>query len=175
MTAMFLVIALVASAFLAVQILLLIFGVDMEFDSDTDVDAGDGGGFMSIRSLTAFFGGFGWAGLAARQADWSGVASIGIGIAVGLGMFVVVGFLFLQARKLTSAGNVDYQSAVGSVGTVYLTVPASRAGTGKVELAISGRVSVISAQTDAEHDLRAGARARVVDLIDSSTVRVEPA
>ncbi|MFV2038707.1 MAG: hypothetical protein ACC660_00520, partial [Acidimicrobiales bacterium] len=103
MTTMFLVIAIVASAFLGIQLVMLMFGADMDFDSDMDVDASDGGGFMSVRSLTAFFGGFGWAGLAAQQAGWSGVASLTLALGVGLGMFVIVGFLFMQARKLTSS------------------------------------------------------------------------
>lgn len=175
MTTMFWVIAIVASAFLTIQILLLIFGVDMEFDSDMDVDASDGGGFMSIRSLTAFFGGFGWAGVAARQAGWSGVPSLLVGIAVGLGMFIVVGFLFVQARRLTSSGNLNYSSTVGSTGIVYLTVPPLRSGSGKVELNVSGRISVVSAVSDAEQPIPAKTRVRVTELIDQSTVRVEPA
>lgn len=175
MTLFFLIIALVASAFLGLQLLLLMFGADMDFDSDMDVDASDGGGFLSIRSLTAFFGGFGWAGLAARQAGWSGGASIAIGIVVGAGMFLIVGFLFVQARKLTSSGNLDYASSVGSTGTVYVTIPGNRSGSGKVELTISGRVTVISALTDREEPIPAKRRVEVLDLIDATTVLVEPA
>jgi hypothetical protein len=174
MTTMFFVIALVASGFLGIQILMLMFGADMEFDSDTDVDAGDGGGFLSIRSLTAFFGGFGWAGLAARQAGWSGPASIATGFAVGAGMFVVIGFLFMQARRLTSSGNVDYSSAVGSIGTVYIGIPAERKSGGKIEATASGRVSVVNAITDAESPIPARTRVEVVDVVDATTVLVRP-
>ena len=174
MTLFFLIIALVSSAFLGIQLLLLMFGADMDFDSDMDVDASDGGGFLSIRSLTAFFGGFGWAGLAGRQAGWSGGASIGVGILVGIGMFLIVGFLFVQARKLTSSGNLDYKSAVGSTGTVYVSVPPNRSGAGKIELTISGRVTVVSALTNREEAIPSKSRVEVVDLIDSTTVLVEP-
>lgn len=174
MTTMFWVIAIVSSAFLAIQLLLLMFGADMDFDSDIDVDAGDGGGFMSIRSLTAFFGGFGWAGLAGQQAGWSGVASLLLGMAVGLGMFVVVGFMFMQARRLTTSGNVDYNDAVGATATVYLTVPPGRSGNGKIEMNVSGTVTVINAISDAERPLPAKSRVTVVELIDPTTVRVEP-
>lgn len=174
MTTMFWVIAIVSSAFLAIQLILLMVGADMDFDSDIDVDASDGGGFMSIRSLTAFFGGFGWAGLAAQQAGWSGVASLLLGLGVGVGMFVVVGFLFMQARRLTTSGNVDYKDAVGGTGTVYLTVPPGRSGSGKVEINVSGTVSVINAISDAAQPLPANSRVIVVELIDPTTVRVEP-
>lgn len=175
MTLFFLVIALVASAFLAIQILMMIFGVDMDFDSDIDADASDGGGFLSIRSLTAFFGGFGWSGLAARQAGWSGVSSILIGSAVGAAFFLIAGFLFLQARKLTSSGNIDYGTTVGEIGSVYLTVPPNRSGAGKVEVNASGRVSIVSALTDDEADINARTRIRILEVIDQSTVLVERA
>lgn len=170
MTTMFLVIAIVSSAFLGIQLLLLMFGADMDFDSDMDADAGDGTGFLSVRSLTAFFGGFGWAGLAGRQAGWSGTNSILLGLGVGVAMFFVVGFLFLQARKLTSSGNADLATAVGQEGTVYVTVPALRGGTGKVELTVSGRVSVMNAVTDAEEDLVTRSSVRVVALSGSTLV-----
>ncbi len=175
MSMFFLVIAITASAFLAIQLLLLMFGGDMDFDADIDVDAGDLDGFLSIRSLTAFFGGFGWAGLAARQAGWSGTASILAGIGVGAAFFLVVGFLFLQARKLSSSGNVDYRSTIGTVGTVYLSIPPARVGSGKVELSASGSVTIVDAFTDDDAAIAAKTRIRVTDLIDHSTVLVERA
>ncbi len=174
MTTMFWVIAIIASAFLGVQILMLMFGADMDFDSDTDIDATDGGGFLSIRSLTAFFGGFGWAGLAGRQAGWSGVPSILVGMAVGAGMFLVIGFLFMQARKLTSSGNADYSTAVGSVGTVYLSIPPNRSSGGKVELTASGRVTVVNAITDSEAAIPSRTRVEISALVDPTTVLVIP-
>lgn len=175
MTAMFLTIAIVASAFLGIQIIIMMFGGDMEFDSDMDVDASDGGGFLSIRSLTAFFGGFGWAGLAAKQADWSDGAALGMGIAVGVGMFVVVGFLFMQARKLGSDGNLDYESAVGKMGSVYIPIPPNRTGPGKVELTVSGRVTVVAAVSDSAEELSSKTRVRVIEHLGASTVLVERA
>ena len=175
MSLFFLVIALVASGFLAVQILMMIFGVDMDFDSDIDVDASDGGGFLSVRSLTAFFGGFGWAGLAARQAGWSGTASILLGVGVGAAFFVIAGFLFVQARKLTSSVNVASATAICTNGSVYLKVPASRAGRGKVEINASGRMSIVGAITDDEAEITSNTRVRITEVIDSSTVLVERA
>lgn len=174
MSLFFLVIALVASAFLGIQLLLLMFGADMDFDADIDVDAGDLGGFLSVRSLTAFFGGFGWGGLAAKQAGWGNGASIATGIGVGLFMFVVIGFLFVAARRLTSSGNADVATAIGSIGNVYLRVPPNRSGSGKVEVTVSGRISITNAVTDAETELPANTSVRVVAIVGASTVLVEP-
>ena len=175
MTLFFLVIALVASGFLAIQILMMIFGFDMDFDSDIDVDASDGGGFLSIRSLTAFFGGFGWGGLVGIQNDWSGGASIAFGTGIGLAFFVIAGFLFMQARKLSSSGNVDYTTSIGATGTVYVAIPSNRTGNGKIEINASGRMSIVNALSDSETPLPPKTQVRVTQVIDLTTVLVEPA
>lgn len=174
-TTLFTVIGIASAVLLGIQLLLLMFGADMDFDADTDVDASDGGGFLSIRSLTGFFFGFGWAGLAARQADQGVAVSVVIGLAVGFGLFLLIGLMFSAFRRLTSSGNADATSAVGTFGTVYLTIGASRGRAGKIEVVVSGRVSLLSALTDAETDLPTRSRVRVVELLDPGTVLVEPA
>jgi hypothetical protein len=174
-TTMFYVIGIASAVLLGIQLLLLMFGADMDFDADTDVDASDGGGFLSLRSLTGFFFGLGWSGVAAREAGWSTPVSLLTGIGVGLGMFVMIGLMFQQFRKLTVSRSGDTATAVGAVGSVYLTVGANRTRVGKVEVAVSGRVTIVDALTDVESDLRSGTRVLVVDRIDGGTVLVEPA
>lgn len=174
-TTLFYVIGIASAVLLGFQLLLLMFGADMDFDADTDVDASDGGGFLSIRSLTGFFFGFGWAGVAAREAGRGTTVSVLIGLAVGAGLFLFIGLMFRAFRRLTSSGNADATTAVGTFGTVYLTVPALRARAGRVEVVVSGRVSVLAALTDSETDLETRSRVRVVELLDPGTVLVEPA
>lgn len=173
MTTTFLIVAVVASAFLGLQLLILMFGGDMEFDSDMDADAGDGGGFMSVRSLTAFFGGFGWAGLAAKQSDWSDAAAIGVGIAAGLAFFFIIGFMFIQARKLTQNATLNYDTAVGQDATVYLAIPPNQGQGGKVEVTISGRLTIVEARSNADEPIPSGTRVRVTESVSGNTVMVE--
>ena len=175
MSLFFLVIALVASGFLGIQILMMIFGFDMDFDADVDADAGDLDGFLSIRSLTAFFGGFGWGGLVGMQNGWVAGVSIAFGTAIGGAFFVIAGLLFLQARKLSSSGNVDYATSVGTTGTVYVAIPSGRSGNGKIEINASGRISIVNALSDAENVLPPKTQVRVTEVIDLTTVLVEPA
>ena len=148
-TTMFYVVGIASAVLLGIQLLLLMFGADMDFDADTDVDASDGGGFLSLRSLTGFFFGFGWSGVAAREAGWSTTVSVLTGIAVGLGLFVMIGLMFQQFRKLTVSRGANIATAVGAVASVYLTVGANRSHIGKVEVAVSGRVTIVDALTDA--------------------------
>ncbi len=174
-TTMFYVIGIASAVLLGIQLLLLMFGADMDFDADTDVDATDGGGFLSLRSLTGFFFGLGWAGVAAREAGWSTAASLATGVGVGLSMFILIGLMFQQFRRLTVSRSGDTATAVGAVGSVYLTIGPNRTHTGKVEVAVSGRVTIVDAITDREAELRSGSRVRVLAQIDAGTVLVEPA
>ena len=167
----FYAIAFISSFFLLVQIALLAFGIG------ADVDIGDedpSSGFLSIRTLTAFSFAFGWTGVLMKQADRSTAASVGVAIAAGLAVFLAVGLLWRSFAKLGESGSVDYRSAVGAHGTVYLTVAANRSKPGKVEVMVQGRMRVINALTESDESLPARTAITVVGVVDPSTVLVAP-
>lgn len=167
----FYAIAFISSFFLLVQIALLAFGIG------ADVDIGDedpSSGFLSIRTLTAFSFAFGWTGVLMKQADRSTALSVGVAIAAALAVFLAVGFLWRSFAKLGESGSVDYQSAVGAHGTVYLTVAANRSKPGKVEVMVQGRMRVINALTESDESLPAQTAITVVGVVDPSTVLVAP-
>ena len=167
----FYAIAFISSFFLLVQIALLAFGIG------ADVDIGDedpSSGFLSIRTLTAFSFAFGWTGVLMKQADRSTAASVGVAIAAGLAVFLAVGLLWRSFAKLGESGSIDYQSAVGAHGTVYLTVAANRSKPGKVEVMVQGRMRVINALTESDENLPAQTAITVVGVVDPSTVLVAP-
>ena len=167
----FYAIAFISSFFLLVQIALLAFGIG------ADVDIGDedpSSGFLSIRTLTAFSFAFGWTGVLMKQADRSTAASVGVAIAAGLAVFLAVGLLWRSFAKLGESGSIDYQSAVGVHGTVYLTVAANRSKPGKVEVMVQGRMRVINALTESDENLPAQTAITVVGVVDPSTVLVAP-
>jgi len=169
----FYAIAFISSFLLLVQLALLAFGIG----ADVDIDVGDddpSSGFLSIRTLTAFSFAFGWTGVLMKQADRSTALSVGVAIAAGLAVFLAVGFLWRSFAKLGESGSVDYRSAVGAHGTVYLTVAANRSKPGKVEVMVQGRMRVIDAYTEADSDLPAQTRIEVTDVIDPGTVMVRP-
>ncbi len=167
----FYAIAFISSFFLLVQIALLAFGIG------ADVDIGDddpSSGFLSIRTLTAFSFAFGWTGVLMKQADRSTALSVGVAIAAGLAVFLAVGFLWRSFAKLGESGSINYQSAVGAHGTVYLTVAANRSKPGKVEVMVQGRMRVINALTESDESLPAQTAITVVGVVDPSTVLVAP-
>ena len=169
----FYLIGIVAGVFLILQLLFLGFGVGSDLDIDID-DEGAGTGFLSLRSLTAFFFAFGWTGVLMKEADSSTAASVIVAIAVGLAVFFAVAFMWRKFSQMEESGSVDYQSAVGVHGTVYLPIAANRATPGKVEVLVQGRLRVVDAYTESDTDLPAQTRVVVEAVVDPSTVLVKP-
>ena len=76
--------------------------------------------------------------------------------------------------RLQSSGNLEYGNAVGTVGTVYSTIPAAEAGSGQLEVMVQGRLITAEARTQSSPALKPGTQARVIALVGQSTLLVEP-
>lgn len=163
-------------AVLVLQVLLTMLGVghhDTDFSGHGDHDTGMG--LLTVRTITAFFVGFGWTGVIMLNRGYSMVVAIVAGAATGAVFLLTTAFLIHNLLRLqSSGGNVDYNNAVGSVGTVYTTIPASEAGGGQLELTIQGRLMMAEAYTKASRNLPPNSKAKVVALIGQSTLLVEP-
>ena len=93
---------------------------------------------------------------------------------VGAVLVTVVMLMFKWLAGMQQSGNIDvYKSAVGCQGKVYLTIPVERKGTGKVQIVINESVREYDAVTDCD-TITTGAQIKVVEVIDSSTLLVEP-
>lgn len=143
-------IAITASIF---QLLMFAGSFFTSHDFDHSPDGGDGSStegmkLLSIRAITAFFVGFGWAG-ALFMGNGTSVLTATI-IAVVFG-FIFMAIIFLMMRALVSlkaSGTLDYANAIGQTGQVYVTIPARRGGQGQIEIMIQGRLATIFAVTD---------------------------
>ncbi len=171
-------IALVTSAALVLQLVLTLFGLDgegdVDLDTDLDVDGHGGGGILSVRTVTAFFVGFGWTGVAALESGMSLLPAIVLATLVGSAFMAGVFFMMRALYGMRYSGTLDYRNAVGTVGSVYLKIPGRMAGPGQVEVMVQGRLRVAQAFTHAEGELANQARVRVVDVMDQNTLVVEP-
>jgi len=172
----FYAIGLFSLAVLLLQILLTLIGVghhDADFSGHGDHDSGMG--LLTVRTVTAFFVGFGWTGVIMLNRGHSMTAAILAGTGVGAAFLLTTGFLIRNLLRLQSGGgNVDYNNAVGLVGTIYTTVPAAEAGGGQIELMIQGRLMMAEAYTKSSRNLKPNSKAKVVALIGRSTLLVEP-
>lgn len=181
------IIAAAATLIMIVQIILIVIGIggnDASFDYDGEIDdvdlANDEGlsdtaglRLLSIRSALAFLAIGGWmAYTMAFLLSWW--ASLLIGIAVGAVAAVGVAFLLKNIMKLQSNGNINLSNAVGKVGDVYLTIPADRKGSGKVNLTVQDSFIEREAVTDNDTPIKTGEKIKVVKVIGDDVLLVEP-
>ncbi|MBI4178821.1 hypothetical protein HY522_05245 [bacterium] len=172
-------IAIVSSAVLLIQLLLLLIGLDHSLDAG-DMDMGGPGEhpgglhILSVRSVVAFFVGFGWTGVVALNRGLSTLSSVFLAGAVGAAFLLTVYYMMKSLHGLRSSGTLDYKNAVGQIATVYLPIPAERGGPGQIEVMIQGRVMVVQAFTKSSKPIGNRAKVRVVEQLDAGTLLVEP-
>ncbi|MDC0156423.1 hypothetical protein OAK38_01520 [Verrucomicrobia bacterium] len=175
---MFVGIGTVSSAVLTLQMVLAMFGGDMDgLETDVDIpDAGEGGasGILSIRTIGAFFTGFGWSGAAMLQAGYGTGAATFVGIVVGSIFMALIFYLMTYLHSLRQEGTINYANAVGKIGSVYLPIPPHRKGIGQVEVLVQGRLKIVQAITDNDKKIGNRVAVRVTELVDTQTILVEP-
>ena len=168
----------ISSLVLSIQLVLSMIGGDMDgIDADLDLaEGGEGGasGILSVRTIGAFFTGFGWTGASMTDYGYGlGITTV-VSAVVGSALLAMVFYLMAYLHSLRQEGTLDYSNAIDQVGSVYLPIPPNRKGLGQIEVTIQGRLSIVKAVTD--HDKKIGNRVavRVTELVDQQTILVEP-
>lgn len=188
----YLILAVAGVTTVVIQVALQVFGLvgeevgggDVDFaDADADLDAdgdaqGDFGhgswfaGLLTFKGLAAFAGVFGLTGLALiGDADVSSKTRVLTATLAGFAAMWVVAQMMRGLARLHHSGTMDLRRAVGQMGKVYLRVPASLKGEGKVTVEVEGRLMTMRAVT-AEGELTVGTPVRVVEVMTDETLRV---
>ena len=178
------VVTLTASLIFVVQSILTFIGADADADFDLDVDTSTDGSDLSnieggsnlytFRNFVNFCLGFGWSAILLQDGISSPVLLIFVSALIGAALVAAVMYLFKWLSSMQQSGNINVQAqAAGCEGKVYLTIPAARAGAGKVQITIAGSVREYDALTESESALKTGTSIRVVDALDAHTVLVE--
>jgi hypothetical protein len=155
-------------------------------DADTDHDLGGGDhdhghghehtgnwflGLLSVRTVTAAVAFFGIGGMVALKSGVEELPALGVAIGAGFAALYLVAQLMRSLSKLKADGTARVARAVGQTGTVYLRVPGSKAGPGKVHVSLQNRTVEYQAVT-AGAELATGTPIRVVGVIGPDTVEV---
>ena len=172
----FVALGAISSIVLTVQMILALMGGTME-GAEADFDIGEGGeggatGILSIRSIGAFFTGFGWTGAAAIQNGLgTGTATFAATIVGGIFLGLIV-YLMSYLHSLREEGTLNYKNCIGETGTVYLPIPPNRKGMGQIEVMVQGRLRIVKVVTDEEEKIPNQTAVRVTDAIDQQTLLV---
>lgn len=127
---------------------------------------------ISIRTLSAALTFFGLSGMLLLEYGHSPAASFVYAALIGGCAMYTVYWLFKQVYKLQSAGNENVRRAIGLPATVYIPIPASRSGTGKVMFRLQDRTVEYLAVTNDSSRLATGEKVVIVGIVNSGTVRV---
>ena len=176
------IIAIPSTVLLMVQVAMTLMGSDandMDTDIDGDIDGGDGdmdGGagwqFFTYKNVLGFFTLFGWTGLGFLQMGL-GLFIVGIfSVIAGITMMVVMAALFYYISKLNQSGTMIIEHAIGHTGEVYLRIPPSREGHGKVQVEFQGNLQEMDAITDDEKELPTGSLAQVLEIVNNQILLV---
>ncbi len=150
------------------------FDHDVDFAADHDVhlehagEAEGGPGPVSLRTIMAFVGGWGWGGLIGLDGIGWGMMSLPFGAAMGLVLALAVfQFMkFLHAQEATSTVGIAHM--MGQDGVVLTTIPPG--GTGEVRINVRGTTIKSLARADSSEEVAAGSSIRVVEEIGGTLV-----
>lgn len=152
--------AIVATGVFLLQILLLLFG----FDTDADFSGGDvsfdvdGLSLVSIKTVACFLLGFGWTGVLCYTEITDPVWLAVVALSVGALFMLIVYWLLRQVLHLSQNATFSTTQSVGSVGDVYLRIPAGRGELGKVMVSVAGSLHELAAQSADGSELPTGAK-----------------
>lgn len=131
-------------------------------------------GALSFRTVVAALLFFGLAGMGSRAAGLSLPLQLLISIGAGAIALYSVHYLMQALYSLRSDGTVRIERAVGQRGTVYIPIPASHTGMGKIQIRTQGRIMEYAATTAAPERLKAGTTVEVLSVLSPMTLEVEP-
>jgi len=142
---------------------------DVQIEHAADAAEAEGGpGPVSLRTIMAFVGGWGWGGLIGLDGMSWGIMSLPFGAAMGFVMAVAV-FQFMKfphAQEATSTIGIAHM--IGQEGVVLTTIPP--AGTGEVRISVRATTIKSLARADSSEEIVAGSSIRVVEEIGGTLV-----
>jgi hypothetical protein len=130
-------------------------------------------GMLSFRAIVSALSVFGLVGLGVdRLLDPPAPArAFLIALAAGGAMMYAVGWLLRMAYGLRSDGTVHIERTVGLAGRTYLTIPAHKAGSGKITVKVQGRTMEYAAMTS-EDEIPTGTAVVVLSVLTPQSVEV---
>lgn len=140
--------------------------------SDGDhADSTDNFHVLSLQSVLAFFMGFGLMGLVGVN-DWQldSWLTLLLAICFGACLLLLNSWLFFQLRRLDSSSKVDFQTALGAEGRVYLTIHSGK--TGQVEVQVSGKKMIVAARAAGDEEIPSFTPVKVTKVDESGVVEV---
>jgi hypothetical protein len=167
----FLLSGIVGGVIILFQLILMIVGLD-HHGTDVHVDSDAGFQALTIQGVSSFFAMFGIVGYTLYHSALLGALGALIsGVAAGAFSMWLIQKIFRSLLKLQSSGTVSLYAAVGSEGSVYLTV--GKEG-GRVQINFANRLREFEAISADGSTIPTGTPIRV-QSVTANTLVVAPA
>lgn len=189
-------IAIPSTLVLLIQTILMFLGFDDGPDADVEVDISEpdvGEGvfgdnsiegwepssdlgslhIFTFRGIIAFFVIFGWVGIVMQSYNVNLPITIIVAAVCGLAMMIGIAFLLRLVMRLKNSGTADNRNAIGAAGKVYLTIPPSRSGEGKINIMLQGAYVERNAVTDETESIPTGCEIIVVGTSGETSLVVK--
>lgn len=159
-------IAIGASVIFIIQTIMTFIGADTDTGVDADFDGNLDGGdhpfqLFSQRNLINFLLGFGWTGASLYPVISNKVFLGIVALLVGLLFIAVFFFLMRILMRLSEDNTFDIEDTVGKTADVYMNIPASKAGKGKIFVSVKGSTHELPAMTAGDKDLKSGTLVKI--------------
>jgi membrane-bound ClpP family serine protease len=163
-------IALPVSLFFGLQTIMTFVGLSGG-ETDMDSDGGDTGDMpfeiFTLRNLINFLLGFSWTGISYYNSIENKSVLILIAVLVGLLFVALFFFLIKQILKLSEDNSFKIENALNKTAEVYITIPESKAGKGKVQISINGAFHELDAITKSSEKIPSSSAVKVVAIEDN--------
>lgn len=161
--------AIITSVIFVIQSLLTIIGgvdtdgINADFSADLNhMDAPFQ--LFSFRNVINFLLGFGWTGVVFYNTIESSVLLVLLAFIVGC-VFVLLFFLLIsQLLKLSEDNTFRMDNLIGLNGQVYIPIPASMNGKGRIQISVLGATHEIDAMTRGANRLTSGTNVKVLQI-----------
>lgn len=170
--------AAIGSVFMVVQLVMSLIGIGDAGDVDVDVEAPDaldassGIDLFTVKNITNFIVGFGWGGVSFGSVMGEGWALVLVAVLCGVLFVALFILIFRQLMKIQSNSAVGVEGCIGQQAEVYLRIPASRQGKGKIQLSLHGAAREFNAVTDDTTPISTGAWVKVIGSVGDDTLTV---
>ena len=161
-------IALPTSLFFLLQTVLTFIGFG---GADADVDIAEGHDsadapfeLFSLRNLINFLLGFSWTGISLYDSIENKTVLIIISVVVGIIFIGLFFFLIKQILKLGEDNSFKFENTINQTATVYLTIPESKSGVGKVQISVKGSFHELQAMTEASEKIATGSLVKIKNI-----------
>lgn len=146
-------------------------GINADFDGNLEgMDAPFQ--LFTLRNLINFLLGFSWTGITFYHSIENYTLLLLLATAVGLGFVWLFFFIIKQITKLAEDNTFKLEHALQKSGTVYLTIPGQKQGTGKISISIKGSHKELSAISLSDK-IDTGAAVKVVGIEGGTLLIVE--